>query len=52
MVPAAIPAVKDAIRRVRKNEAEALAAETLALPTAPEIRDRLAGFARERMAFQ
>jgi phosphoenolpyruvate-protein kinase (PTS system EI component) len=49
MVPAAIPAVKDAIRRVRRSDAEALVEETLAHPSAAEIRDCLARFARERM---
>jgi phosphotransferase system enzyme I (PtsI) len=49
MVPAAIPAVKDAIRRVRRSDAEALVEETLAHPSAGEIRDCLARFARERM---
>jgi phosphotransferase system enzyme I (PtsI) len=50
MVPAAIPAVKDAIRRVRRSDAEALVEETLAHPSAAEIRDCLARFARDRMS--
>jgi phosphotransferase system enzyme I (PtsI) len=49
MVPAAIPAVKDVIRRVRMSDAEALAAEALALASAAEVRERLARFAREGM---
>jgi phosphoenolpyruvate-protein kinase (PTS system EI component) len=50
MVPAAIPTVKEAIRRVRRSEAEALAAEVLALAGASEVRARLVRFARERMS--
>ncbi len=50
MAPAAIPAVKDAIRRTRKSDAEALAAEALALASAAGVRERLARFARERMS--
>jgi len=49
MIPAAIPAVKDAIRRTRQSDAEVLAAEALALTSASEVRDRLARFASERM---
>jgi len=52
MVPAAIPAVKEAIRRVRRRDAEALVEETLALAGASEVRDRLSRFARERMPSQ
>ena len=50
MVPAAIPAVKDAIRRVRKSDAETLLEEALAQASAAEVRDCLARFGRERMS--
>jgi phosphotransferase system enzyme I (PtsI) len=49
MVPAAIPAVKDAIRRVRKSDAETLLEQALAQASAAEVRDCLARFGRERM---
>jgi len=52
MVPAAIPAVKDAIRRVRRTDAEALVEETLPLASASEVRSRLARFASGRMPSQ
>jgi len=52
MVPSAIPAVKDAIRRVRKDDAEALVEETLPLASASEVRARLTRFASERMPSQ
>jgi len=49
MVPAAIPAVKDAIRRVRRSDAETLVEQALAQASAAEVRDCLARFGRERM---
>jgi phosphotransferase system enzyme I (PtsI) len=52
MVPAAIPAVKDAIRRVRRSDAETLLEQALAQASATEIRDCLARFGRERMSFR
>jgi phosphotransferase system enzyme I (PtsI) len=50
MIPAAIPAVKHVIRRALRSDAEALAAEALALTSAAEVRDRLTRFARERLS--
>jgi phosphotransferase system enzyme I (PtsI) len=44
MSPPAIPAVKDAIRRTRKTEADALLEDVLRLSTAAEIVERLQEF--------